>query len=872
MAFQSTFPFEPNAGLADALALLRALPVRDGHWDEMRDASGALREPWRGFFELLGEDGVADLDQDAASVAQQIRDNDISYNVYADNGESRPWSLDLLPFLIAEDEWAEIERGVMQRAHLLNAIVADVYGQQTLLQRGLLPPALVFGHPGYLRAVKDYVPPGGQYLQSVAIDLARAPNGCWTVMAHRTEAPSGLGYALENRMIVSGLFTDPFRAMRVSRLAPSFSQLVGTLAQLARATMSGAQDEAPHIALLTPGPYSETYFEHTFLARYLGVTLVEGKDLTVRDDMLYLKTLAGLERVHVVLRRLDDAFCDPVELRADSTIGVPGLLQVMRAGNVVVSNVPGAGFAESPALHGFMAGIAEALLGEELVLPDVPTWWCGEDAARANAFAQQDSAFLVPTWPESQRDGAPGMALGAQRLDAWRERIETMPDAFTVQQPLPYSCTPRYEEGTIGNRPSVLRVFAIADFNGGWHVMPGGFTRLAAERQSTVSMQFGGSSVDTWVLSSQPFSTFSLLPSPIKPGDLARKHRTVSSRAAENLFWSGRYGERAENNVRLLRLILGSLENSDSDAMFSTLVELALQSGLVPQVDMLAQHSPQTFERTLVANLNEHTGAASIGQNLASQARASGEIRGRLSSDHWRTIVAARNGFRDALTTLTPSPATPASASLFGGATAPRHDRYDRVTLINALEHLSTQLSAISGAQGDRMTRDEAWRLLFVGRHIERVSSMTAYLRVVAEGRQLATPAGFDLLLQLFDSTLTYRSLYPGRFEVPALLDLLVVEPTNPRGLYGVYERLSRKLDEITVAAGSSRHATFSGLLRPTDSLPSLERLCVTDADGVHTELIDVCNELNALVALAANEISARYFSHANTLALRVSS
>jgi uncharacterized circularly permuted ATP-grasp superfamily protein/uncharacterized alpha-E superfamily protein len=872
LAFQSTFPFEPNAGLADALAVLRALPVREGHWDEMRDASGTLREPWRRFFELLGEEGVADLDQDAASIAQQIRDNDISYNVYADNGESRPWSLDLLPFLIDEAEWAEIERGVTQRAHLLNAIVADVYGPQTLLQRGLLPPALVFGHPGYLRAVKDYVPPGGQYLQFVAIDLARAPNGGWTVMAHRTEAPSGLGYALENRMIVSGLFTDPFRTMRVSRLASSFSQLVGTLARLARATMRAGHDEAPHIALLTPGPYSETYFEHTFLARYLGVTLVEGKDLTVRDDMLFLKTLAGLERVHVVLRRLDDAFCDPVELRADSTIGVPGLLQVMRAGNVVVSNVPGAGFAESPALHGFMAGIADALLDEELVLPDVPTWWCGEDAARADVFAQQDAAFLVPTWPESQRDGPPGMALGAQRLDVWRERIETMPDAFTVQQPLPYSCTPRYEDGTIGNRPSVLRVFAIADYNGVWHVMPGGFTRLAAERQSTVSMQFGGSSVDTWVLSSQPLSTFSLLPSPIKPGDLSRKHRTVSSRAAENLFWSGRYGERAENNVRLLRLILGSLESNDTDTMFSTLVELALQSGLVPAVDLLAQRSPQAFERTLVANLNEHTGAASVGQNLASQARASGEIRGRLSSDHWRTIVAARNDFRDALTTLTPSSFSPASLSLFAAGQAGRHDRYDRVTLINALEHLSTQLSAISGAQGDRMTRDEAWRLLFVGRHIERVSAMTAYLRVVAEGQQLATPAGFDLLLQLFDSTLTYRSLYPGRLEVPALLDLLVVEPTNPRGLYGVYERLCRKLDEISVAAGSSRHTTFSGLMRPTESLPTLEQLCATDEDGVHTELVDLCNELNALVALAANEISARYFSHANTLALRVSS
>ncbi|ABE35228.1 A circularly permuted ATPgrasp family protein [Paraburkholderia xenovorans LB400] len=885
MAFQSTFPFETSAARADASSLLRLLPAHEGHWDELRDASGALREPWRQFFERLGEVGIARLDDHLASVAQQIRDNDISYNVYADNGEPRPWALDLLPFLISEDEWAHIERGVTQRAHLLNAIVADIYGPQTLLERGQLPPALVFGHPGYLRSVRGFTPPGGQYLQVVAVDLARTPNGDWTVMAHRTEAPSGLGYALENRLIVSTLFADPFRALRVSRLAPTYSQLIATLVQAAQATMrddSDDVDRSPHIAFLTPGPFSETYFEHVFLARYLGVTLVEGKDLTVRDDKLYLKTLAGLERVHVVLRRLDDAFCDPVELRADSSIGVPGLLQVMRAGNVIVSNVPGSGFVESPALHGFLPGIAEVLLDEDLVLPSVPTWWCGEKAARNHVFARLDEALIVPTWPVAARDAPPGIEHGRQRLSTWRERIEAMPDTYTIQQAQRFSCTPRYEDGTIGRRPSVLRVYAIADVNGGWHVMPGGFTRMAAERQTTVSMQYGGSSVDTWVLSSQPTSTFTLLPSPMQPADLARKHRTVSSRAAENLFWAGRYGERAENNVRLLRLILGSLEGNDADAMFPTLVELAMHCGLVQSGDMFSPHSPQAFERALVANLSESTGAASIGQNLNCQARSNGEVRGRLSNDHWRTILAARNDFRDALQTLMPAPGYSGGASQGNGGgngngnggngngRGERYERYDRVTLMNALERLSVQLSAISGAQGDRMTRDEAWRLLFVGRHIERVSAMSSFLRVVADKGQLSTPAGFDLLLQLFDSTLTYRSLYPGRFEVPALLDLLVIEPTNPRGIYGVYERLRKKLDEIAVAAGGSRHRPFAELMVPAASLPSLESLCAVDEDGAYGNLIAVCDQIGGFAGAAAHEISARYFSHASTVASQV--
>ncbi|SAK87795.1 circularly permuted type 2 ATP-grasp protein [Caballeronia ptereochthonis] len=873
MAYQSTLPFDIAAARVDALALLRTLPAREGHWDELRDASGQLREPWRQFFELLGEQGIARLDDGVAAVAQQVRDNDITYNVYADNGKPRAWSLDLLPLIIDEEEWAVIERGVVQRARLMEAIVADVYGPQTLQHRGLLPGALVFGHPGYLRSVKGFVPPLGRFLQIVAVDLARAPSGAWTVIAHRTEVPSGLGYALENRLIVASLFADPFRAMRASRLAATYSQLIATIAHGARATMRDdeggrvdASSDAPHIALLSPGPFSETYFEHVFLARYLGVTLVEGKDLTVRHDKLYLKTLAGLSRVHAVLRRLDDAFCDSVELRADSTIGVPGLLQVMRAGNVMVSNVPGAGFTESPALNAFLPGIAQALLDETLELPTVPTWWCGEEAARREAFECLDSALIAPTWPNAQADQAPGIDAGVQQLAAWRERIERAPDLFTIQEHLPFSSAPRFHDGALGSRPCVLRAYAIANIDGSWSVMPGGFTRLAADKRATVSMQFGGSSVDTWVMSGQPGGAVSLRPTPMKPGDL-RKHRTVSSRAAENLFWAGRYGERAENNVRLCRLLLGMLDGSDAEEFFPTLAELASQCGLIPSVDTLARSTPQAFERVLIAGLPENSRATSIGGNLADQARACGEIRDRLSTDHWRTIVASRNDFRDALARL-----ALASAGTEG---TPRIGRdYDRVMLAGALEHLATQLSAISGAQGDRMTRDEAWRLLFIGRHIERVATMATFLRVVAECGTLASPAGFDLLLQLFDSTLTYRSLYPGRLEVPALIDLIVVDQTNPRGLYGVYARLRTKLDEIAAAAGGARRAQatrFADLLTHADALPQLAVLCETRENGRYDALIALCDRLVASVGAASNEVSARYFSHANTLAAQVS-
>ncbi|MGG1946558.1 circularly permuted type 2 ATP-grasp protein [Trinickia sp. NRRL B-1857] len=866
MPFQSTLPFDGAADLADIGARLSEVPPRAGHWDELREASGALRAPWRRFFGLLGDDGAADLEHAAAKVARQIRDNDITYNVYADNGEARPWALDPLPFIVEEGEWRAIERGVAQRARLLEALVADIYGHQTLLAQGLLPPALVFGHPGYLRAMKGCVPPGGRYLQIVAVDLARGPKGDWTVVGHRTQAPSGLGYALENRLIVANLFAEPFRSLGVQRLAPSYSQLIATLAQAARETMTEderrVRADSPHIALLSPGPFSETYFEHAFLARYLGLTLVEGTDLTVRGDKLYLKTLVGLERVHGLLRRLDDTFCDPVELRADSTIGVPGLLQVLRAGNVVVSNAPGASVVESPALHGFLPGICAALFGETLALPSVSSWWCGEAAVREDAFARLEQGCLVSTWAglpyPSSYETPPGLAAGAQRLADWHARVQAAPDAFTIQAPLPHSCTPRYEDGALTRRPCVLRIYAIATASGGWHVLPGAFTRTAGEQQTSVSMQSGGSSVDTWVLSSRPANPFSLLPSPMKPGDFAHRRRTVSSRAAENLFWAGRYCERAENSVRLARLILGSLDDHDSDAMLGTLAELAVRFELIPAADEAARGSRHAFERTLAASLHEHSGTASVGRIIASQVRACGEIRARLSNDHWRTILAARNDFRDALQAqwLAPSMGGPAyhgEDAQHGG----RHESYDRVALMSALETLAMQLSAISGAQGDRMVRDEAWRLLFAGRHIERVIGMTTFLRVVADAGMLATPAGFDVLLQLFDSTLTYRSLYPGRLEVPALIDLLVVDPTNPRGLYGVHDRLMIKLDEIARAAGGPPMPAVS-------SLPTLERLCDTDAAGRYATLVALCDELAARVAAASDEISARYFIHAD--------
>ena len=343
-----------------------------GHFDELRglqspvqsqsqsSSTSPIAPAWNTFFNFLGADGFHDLNHRSANLRRQIRDNGVTYNVYADaNGPQRPWSLDLFPLIISPDDWAGIESGVKQRTRLLNHIMADVYGPQNLLKQGLLPAALVQGHPGYLRAMQGVQPAGGMFLHIAAFDMARGPDGKWWVVSQRTQAPSGLGYLLENRLSISMLFSEAFQGMQVQRLAESYKALVDSMK-----TLSAVADS--RIVLLTPGPYNETYFEHAYLARYLGLTLVEGGDLLVRGERLYLKTLKGLEPVHGLLKRMDDEFLDPLELRADSTLGVPGLLQVIRAGNVQVANAPGSAFLESSAMLGFLPALSEHLLGETL--------------------------------------------------------------------------------------------------------------------------------------------------------------------------------------------------------------------------------------------------------------------------------------------------------------------------------------------------------------------------------------------------------------------------------------------------------------------------------------------------------------------------
>lgn len=851
---------------AAVLAASSALRGTLGHHDELRgllsgaaaadpgDPSG-LTPVWARFFNANGHAGWHDLPARMARAQRRVREDGATYNVYAEGGDSaRTWPLELLPLLLTPDDWARIEAGVQQRARLLDAALGDIYGAQDLLHEGLLPPSLVLAHPQYLRPMHGVQPAGGHWLQVVGFDLARGPDGHWWVVGQRTQAPSGLGYLLENRLIIGQQFPEAFRALRVQRIASAFRALMDGLL---RASPAGEQSR---VALLTPGPRNETYFEHVFLARYLGVTLVEGSDLTVRDQKVYLKTLHGLEQVHVLLRRVDDEWLDPLELRADSALGVPGLIQAVRAGGVVVANAPGAGLLESPGLMAFWPGVAQRLLGEALLLPAHTRWWCGEASVWAAHRRRLRDFVIVPTFPDSAvtRGFAPVLAsdLAPAELRQWEARIDADPAAHTLVAPARPSELPVWQSGRMTPHPMVVRVYALTDGDGGWRVLPGGLTRVGRRRGPEgggadvfLSMQTGSASADTWVLTDGEVDRTSLLPRPLAPADLVSPRRVITSRAAENLFWLGRYTERAENTVRLARLTLEALPGG-SVPVLQVLHGLLLRHGLigfgVPSpvgAHPSAGQAARVFERALIHALGDAQGGTSVAFNLRALRQCAEALRERLSTEHWGLIKHLSELFPRQL------------------AAIEARDGHEPLSdVLGALNQAALHLAAITGAQTDRMTRDDGWRLLSVARQIERLDMQAGALAAGFAAGLHRHDDGFALLLDLFDSTITYRALFQARREVPPLLHLLVLDTDNPRSLAWVARTLRERLRKLARHDPAWADAVADTLPQPEQW--SLEQLSRVDADGRHAELLARLGSCTQAVLGLSHEISRHLFSH----------
>ena len=814
--------------------LLSGYPLAADRYDKMLAAPGVPRAHWREFVAGLAARAGPRLAQTQAQIEREVRDQGITYNVYADpQGADRPWQVDPLPLLIAADEWSRIEAGVAQRAELLNRVLADLYGAQELLRGGALPPSVVFGHRGFLRPAQGLRPPGGIHLFHYAADLARSPDGRWWVVADRTQAPSGAGYALENRLVVSRVLPQVFRDLQVQHLAAWFDALRDALRHWAP-----LGDGPPLIALLTPGPYNETYHEHALLARYLGFTLVEGGDLTVREGKLWLKTVAGLERVHALLRRQDDEYCDPLELRPDSALGVPGLTDCARRGQVLLANALGSGVLESGALLGYLPRLAELMLGEALRLPSVATWWLGEPAAFADAWERLDHLLIKPLDRAGGETSRFGADLSASERDALRARIGRAPQRYVAQEWVRVSqapvldrdaaATPGGAQERLRPRAVGLRVFAVAT-PAGYRVLPGGLARVAGDEDARViAMQRGGWSKDAWVLSPGPVNAaFTLLSSHIGPADLAAASDKVSSRAAENLFWLGRYGERAEAAGRALRVALArAIDHAAPGAGEGLAPALALlhRQGLLLERVPGADATPALLR----AATHPEGGLALALQRLE---RVAFLLRDRLSADHWRALNRLR---ADAL-------GCDAAAPTVAEAIA----RLDRTV---------TAMTTLSGFVLDGMTRSTGWRFLSLGRRVERLAQLCAALGTATrEGPE----AGPGWLLDLADSGMTYRTRYPVGPEWLPALDLLLRDEANPRSVAFQLKGLA----DFVARLGQAHGRLVGDALAPAQA--ALAALPAQDFAPESAALAALLAQVDRAARSVSDELGLEFFAHA---------
>ena len=820
----------------------------DGVYDEMSAAPGVLRPHWDTFIGSMSALGGEELARRWKIARQRIRENGVTYNVYGDPlGMDRPWNLDSIPLLIPPSEWNALEAGLIQRARLLNCILADLYGPQQLLRGGLLPPALVFANPGFWRPCHGMPTAVHPYLHLLAVDLARSPDGQWWVLADRTQAPSGAGYALENRTVLAETFPDLFWGFQVQRLASFFRSFRDTLLNL-----SPSRRDNPRVVLLTPGPYNETYFEHSYLARYLGFTLVQGGDLTVRDSRVFLQTLDGLKPVDVILRRVDDGFCDPIELRSDSFLGVAGLVEAVRAGNVVVANALGSGLIESPAFMPFLPPLSQRLLGERLKLPSVATWWCGQPTPLRYVLDNLDFLVIKPAFPAHGLEPVFGGKLTGDERSRMITRLRERPYEFAGQELVDLSTVPVWSQDSLTPRRVVLRVFLAASGDS-WLAMPGGLARVSPALDTpVVSMQRGGGSKDTWVLSNGPVDVFTLQHPRDQPVDLNRGEGTdLPSRAADHLFWLGRYAERCEHLARVLRCILirltgefGASGTSEWDSL------MKLYDCLASPHSRLSAEDPQghldqwrDLEQEILSLIFEEQRSDSLSAVLSRAARAAAQVRTSLSSDTLRVV----------------SQFGAAHSSAWGYATTGES--------LAVLNRCIGTLAALRGIEMENITRGPGWHFLGLGRRIERSIQLVDLFRAIIVPLSARTWPTLEMLLEVADSSMTYRSRYFTVLQAAPVLDLLMNEEANPRSLAFQIHDL---LEHCRRLSGRPSGAAWpiSKQRRLEEAAANLFRadvrmLCQPGEGSIREPLDQLLAGTGAALPALSDAITNVYFSHA---------
>ncbi len=813
--------------------------------DECFDFEGEVKFHWKRLLQNVENFEPDELKSRQQELLKLLKENGVTYNVYGDtDGLNRPWLLDTMPLIISPAEWRITERGMKQRAYVLNKVLEDLYGERRLLKERIIPPELIYAHSGFLRPCDKIKQPGANQLILYAADLSRGPDGKVWVLKDRTQAPSGMGYALENRSALSRVLPEIFREHQTAKLGGFFNSMMQAFLEIAP-----QGKEQPRIVLLTPGPRNETYFEHAFLASHMGFTLAQGEDLVARDGFVWIKTVEGLEKVDIILRRVDDSYCDPLELLEDSHLGVPGLLEVIRKGNVSIANPLGSSILENTGLMAFMHNIFKYFLNEDPIFKMVATWWCGQKKEMDYVIQHLDELVIKKIDRIGGSDTVIGSRLSKAEKELFIRKIRTQPYLYVGQEEVSFSTTPVFTKDKLEPRYTVLRTFLVAA-SGGYEIMPGGLTRCSPEKGSfLVSNQDGGIAKDTWVETTVKGISTSL----IHHSDLKRK-AVLPSRAAENLFWVGRYSQRVLRTSRFIRIVLRNLtqgsSGQESEAQKALLHTVTHLTGTYPgfleesEDDEMVDIDERLHEiHKLVCSPSMEGSILFTVNNLI---KAMYAVRDRWTVDNWRIIDDIENAKRKL------------------GALEPDGIRH----VFTSLDQLNGSLLSFLEMNRQSMYRGEGWLLYRIGQLIEELSLELIQYRALLTFR-------FDenVELQILEALLVsnqnlsnYRSVYRTYFDIAPALDLLFLNKQNPISILSQLEQLLKFIDQLPQREKGAHDSDISNLVFECYSkvrLLNIDDLTKLDAEvDFRAGLDQICEELSAKMSKLSINLTAHYFSH----------
>lgn len=824
--------------------LMQSYQPVPGVYDEMFLADGQCRPHARPMFDSLSRMGTGEFVRRFRQAQKLVRDNGVTFNSFDESGESsRPWNLDIVPAVITRDQFQQLDGALVQRATLLEEILKDLLGAQTLLREKVIPAEILFGHPGFHRAYHNLQPANRRRLTLYAADLARSPDGNWWVTGDRVRAPSGLGFVLENRIVTSRVLPGVFRSVRPRRLAPFFVQLRETLRKMAPRFR-----ENPRTVILGRGADSPNHFEDVYLARYLGYTLVEGGDLATRDGRIMLKTLGGLLPVEVILRRVSDDDCDPVELNSASLTGVSGLVDVVRNDEVVVANSLGSRLAETPALVPFLPAACRRLLGEDLKLPSAATWWCGQPAALAYVLDNLDSlvirsAFRVNDFPPIEAS----LMTDSAREELVR-KLKARPADFVARERIVRSTVPVWLGSSIEPWHAAFRFFVSAEGDT-FHTLPGGLARSSPDRLSLDrSMAAGERAQDVWIEGDGREESVTLLRSTESPLVLQRSGNDLPSRDAENLYWLGRMVERADGTARVLRVLLQQITSDDESesgvvrvALLRTLASLGqVEPGLA--VDGLRSGLPDIEEVVRLSIFNTQE-SLSLKSTMDGVARLIHSVRDRLSVDAWQTLNRLSEDWH------------PSARQL---------KELDSAHLLQLTQRIIDAAATFCGLSAEGMTRTQVWRFLELGRRLERVWHTATILQSMLVTATDAEAFVLEAVLECCDSVMTYRGRYLATIQAEAVIDLLATDDTNPRSLLFQLNHIQNHVSRLPSAGqallGQDERLAMS--LHNSVRLADPRELAQIDDDS-RRALDRLMQRLLDHVPRLSDAISQRYLIHA---------